>query len=310
MSGHVVSGAGACLVTWKYMLFLALALAAIAIYAYAPANLENIANSRSLDNIGVFIIKSLASAKPQAEASSVDPIAAANVDEDLDYRIAQRIKSIEGWPSFLTADPDGPHAQSARAELDERGRAVTPLAPAAAARQDGAPSDTKITRGVVSETPPSAGSEAAPLAFDETCKGDEDRLDQLSKSPTSDGVIRFLIELRCEKLRPQLIRLAKRLEDKAPPAAVDAAQDAPSSVLPGPLVSAPPLPPPRMRANQPQNRTRSTLSLRGVQPKRHASERTATDLPSLLLALFGEGPTNSTGVRRTRAGAGPGVGGH
>ena len=292
------------------MLFLALALPAIAIYAYAPPNLENIANSRSLDNIGVFIIKSLASAKPQAEVSSVDPIAAANVDEDLDYRIAQRIKSIEGWRSFLTAHPDGPHAQSARAELDERGRAVTPLAPAAAARQDGAPSDTKITRGVVSATPPSAGSEAAPLAFDETCKGDEDRLDQLSKSPTSDGVIRFLIELRCEKLRPQLIRLAERLEDKAPPAAADAAQDAPSSVLPGPLVSAPPLPPPRMRANQPQNRTRSTLSLRGVQPKRHASERTATDLPSLLLALFGEGPTNSTGVRRTRAGAGPGVGGH
>jgi hypothetical protein len=291
--------------SWKYMLFLALALPAIAIFAYAPPNLENIANSRSLDNIGVFITKSLASAKPQAEVS-VDPIAAANVDEDLDYRIAQRIKSIEGWRSFLTAHPDGPHAQSARAELD----AVTPLAPAAAARQDGAPSDTKLTRGAVSATPPSAGSEAAPLAFDETCKGDEDRLDQLSKSPTSDGVIRFLIELRCEKLRPQLIRLAERLEDKAPPAAADAAQDAPSSVLPEPLVSAPPLPPPRMRANQPQNRTRSTLSLRGVQPKRHTSERTATDLPLLLLALFGEGPTNSTGVRRTRAGAGPGVGGH
>src|SRR5277367_4558318 len=104
--------------TWKYMLFLALALPAIAIFAYAPPNLENIANSRSLDNIGVFITKSLASAKPQAEVS-VDPIAAANVDEDLDYRIAQRIKSIEGWRSFLTAHPDGPHAQSARAELDK-----------------------------------------------------------------------------------------------------------------------------------------------------------------------------------------------
>ena len=37
-------------------------------------------------------------------------------------------------------------------------------------------------------------------------------------SPTSDGVIRLLIELRCEKLRPQLLSLAKRLEDKAPSA--------------------------------------------------------------------------------------------
>jgi hypothetical protein len=172
------------------MLFLALALPAIAIYAYAPPNLENIANPRWLDNIGVFITMSLASAKPQAEVSSVDPIAAANVDEDLDFRIAQRIKSIEGWRSFLTAHPDGPHVQSARMELDERVRAVTPLAPAAAPRQDGAPSDTKITRGVVSATPPSAGSEAATLVSAETCKGDEDRLEQLSKSPTSDGVIR------------------------------------------------------------------------------------------------------------------------
>jgi hypothetical protein len=289
---------------------LCLTLAVPTIYAYVPRNLVDIAEPRWVDDIGAIVHKSLASAKPEAEVSPIDPAAAASVDEDLDFRIAQRIKSTEGWRSFLTAHPDGLHAQSARAELDELVRAVSPLAPAAAPRQDGAPSDTKITRGVVSATPPSAGSEATPLAFDETCKGDEDRLDQLSKSPTSDGVIRFLIELRCEKLRPQLTRLAERLEDKAPPAAADAAQDAPSSVLPRPLVSAPPLPPPRMRANEPQNRTRSTLSLRGVQPKRHASERTAPDLPSLLLALFGEGPTNSTGVRRTLAGAGPGVGGH
>jgi hypothetical protein len=289
--------------TWKYMLFLALALPAIAIYAYAPPNLENIANSRWLDNIGAVIHKSLASAKPQAEVSSVDPIAAANVDEDLDYRIAQRIKSIEGWRSFLTAHPDGPHAQLARQDMDKLAPVGTPPAPAALQAPDGG---VQTQGEVVSPDP----SEAATLASDETCKGDEDRLEQLSKSPTSDGVIRFLIELRCEKLRPQLIRLAERLEDKAPTAAADAAQDAPSSVLPGPLVSAPPLPPPRIRANQPQNRTRSTLSSRSLQPRRHANGWKAPDLPSLLLALFGEGPTNSTGVRRIQTGAGPGGGGH
>ena len=49
--------------------------------------------------------------------------------------------------------------------------------------------------------------------------GDEDRLEQLSKSPTGDGVIRFLIELRCEKLRPRLLRLAERLDDQPPKAA-------------------------------------------------------------------------------------------
>ena len=69
--------------TWKYMLFLALALPAI--YAYAPS-LEGVAKLRWLDDIGVFITKSLAPARPEANASAVDPVAAANLDEDLDYR--------------------------------------------------------------------------------------------------------------------------------------------------------------------------------------------------------------------------------
>ena len=84
---------------------------------------------------------------------------------------------------------------------------------------------------------PSTGSEAATVASDEICRGDEDRLQRLSNSPTSDGVIRLLIELRCEKLRPQLLSLAKRLDDKAPAAPADAAQDAPASVPPGPVAS-------------------------------------------------------------------------
>ena len=105
------------------MLFLALALPAI--YAYAPPNLEDIAKPQWLDHISAIITKSLASAKPQAEVSPVDPVAAAKVDEDLDYRIAERTKSLEGWRAFLTAHPDGPHAQSARAELDKLAAPVT-----------------------------------------------------------------------------------------------------------------------------------------------------------------------------------------
>ena len=56
--------------TWKYMLFLALALPAI--YAFAPS-LEGVAKLRWLDDIGVFIIKSLAPVRPEANASAVDP---------------------------------------------------------------------------------------------------------------------------------------------------------------------------------------------------------------------------------------------
>jgi hypothetical protein len=283
------------------MLFLALGVPAM--YAYAPPSFKEMAKPRWLADISVAISPSL-SAKPQAEVPVVDPIAAAKVDEDLDYRIAQRAKSTEGWRSFLTAHPVGPHAQSAHAELDKLAPPMTPAAPTAPQAPDTGAADTTIPSGNVPPLLPSTGSDAATVPSDEICRGDEDRLQRLSDSPTSDGVIRLLIELRCEKLRPQLLSLAKRLDDKAPSAPADAAQDASSSVLPGPVASTPPLPPPRMRTNEPSKRLRSTLSSRGVEPKRHATRWTAPNLPELLLAFFGGGPRNSTGVRRTQAAGG------
>ena len=284
------------------MLFLALAVPAT--YLYARPSLDEIAKRRWLADISVMISNSLAYAKPKAEVPPVDPIAAANVDEDLDYRIAERTKSTEGWRAFLAAHPDGPHAQSARAELDKLAPPMTPAAPTAALAPDTGAADTTIPSGNVPPPLPSTRSDAATLASDEICSGDEDRLQRLSDSPTSDGVIRLLIELRCEKLRPQLVSLAKRLDDKAPAAPADAAQDASSSVLPGPVASTPPLPPPRMRTNEPSKRLRSTLSSRAVELKRHATPRTAPNLPELLLAFFGGGPRNATGVRRTQAAGG------
>src|ERR1700722_4491243 len=114
--------------TYAFVLAFAVAM----IYAYAPLSLVEVAKLRWLDDINVILNKSLASAKPEVGVSAVDPVAAANVDEDVDYRIAQRTKSTEGWRSFLAAHPDGPHAQSARAALDKLIPAGTPLAPAAA----------------------------------------------------------------------------------------------------------------------------------------------------------------------------------
>ena len=298
------------------MLFLALALSAI--YAYALPNLEDIAKPQWLDHISAIITKSLASAKPQAEVSPVDPVAAAKVDEDLDYRIAERTKSLEGWRAFLTAHPDGPHAQSARAELDKLAAPVTSTA--AAQAPDRAPPDTKIPGDVASPPRPSAGPEAATLASDEICRGDEDRLEKLSNNLTSDGVIRFLIELRCEKLRPQLISLAERLktpapkaaaadpvlaerlDDKAPAAAGDPAHGVSASISPEPDVSTinPPLPP--KRAAEPPNKSRPSTVSGGVPSRRPASASTAPSLPPILLALFGEHPKSSARFHRTRAG--------
>jgi hypothetical protein len=278
--------------TWKYMLFLALAFPAM--YAYAP-HLEDVAKARWLDRIGVFISQSVASVSPEASVSAVDPTAAANVDEDLDYRIAQRMKSPEGWRGFLTAHPDGPHAQSARAELDKLAPSEAPPAPAQTL--DARASDAKTSAEITAPAPSSAASEPATPASDEACRQDEDRLGRLSNNLTGDGVVRFLIDMRCEKLRPQLLRLAERLDDKASPAAADAA----SSVLPGPAIATAPFPPPRIRANAPPKRARSALSSRGAEPKRHSNPWAATNLPQLLVALFGERPRSATGVRRTRA---------
>jgi hypothetical protein len=290
------------------MLFLALALPAI--YAYAPPNLEDLAKPRWLDNIGVFIIRSLAPAKPEAGGSPIDPVAAANLDEDLDYRIAQRMKSTEGWRAFLAAHPNGPHAQAARAELDQLAPVVTASVPAALHAPDGS---AQTPGEVASPDPSSARSEVATLPSDEICGRDEDRLERLVNSPTRDEAMRFLTELRCEKLRPQVLRLAERRDDQAPtaPASRDAeaatategpAEGPSARVSPEPVVSTinPPLPP--RRAVEPPNKPRASVASRGLPPKRRASDSRASSLPPILLALFGEHQKTSAAFRRTRAG--------
>jgi hypothetical protein len=230
--------------------------------------------------------------------SPVDPIAAANVDEDLDYRIAQRMKSTEGWRSFLAAHPDGPHAQSARAELDKLAPAEKPPAPAGAQASNGGSSDTKTPSEVASPGRPSQPSEVATLASDEICKRDEDRLQRLFNSPTSDEAMRFLAELRCEKLRPQLFRLTERLDYQDPGAA---AQSHSSKVAEAGVA--------RRRATEPQNGTHWRVASRGLQPRRHANRWAASSLPPILLALFDEQPRNSTAFRRARTSGGSGGGG-
>jgi hypothetical protein len=288
---------------WKYMLFLALAVPAI--YAYAPPSLEEMAKPRWLDDISVAINRSLA-AQPQAEISSVDPIAAAKVDEDLDYRIAERTNSTEGWGAFLAAHPDGPHAQSARAELDQLARPMTPSAPTAAPVPDTGAADAKVPSGNSPPSLASTGLDAATPGSDEICKGDENRLQGLSNSPTSDGIIRLLIELRCEKLRPQLLNLAKRLDDKAPAAPADAAQDASSNPPPAPGASKDAsIQAVKSRTPGSQHRARPSVASHSSEPKRHANHEKAASLPPFLLALFGERPKSST-TRQTRSGGGEG----
>jgi hypothetical protein len=276
----------------KYAFVFALVLAVI--YAYAPLSLEDVAKLGWLDDINVVLNQPLGPAKPEARVSPVDPIAAANVDEDLDYRIAQRMKSTEGWRAFLAAHPTGLHAQSARAELDKLLPVERPRALAVAEASDGGPSDRKTPSGDTSQGRLSPPSE---VASDEICKRDQDRLLRLS-CPTSDEAMRFLTELRCEKLRPELFRLTEHLDCQAPSAAV-AAQSHPSNFAEAGIAG--------RRATKPQRRAPSRVAARGLQQRRHANRWAAANLPPILLALFGEAPRNSTAFRRT--GGGPSGGG-
>jgi hypothetical protein len=64
-----------------------------------------------------FVNAALTPVKP--EAAPIDAVASQKVDEDLDYRIAEQTKSIDGWRTFLAAHPEGAHAPAAHAALDK-----------------------------------------------------------------------------------------------------------------------------------------------------------------------------------------------
>ena len=98
---------------FKYAIVLSLGLA-VGFIVKGPLNLGDVAKFKWLDEITVILNKALVSAKPAADIVPIDPAAAALIDEELDYRIAQRIGSLEGWRSFLAAHGSSAHAQSAR----------------------------------------------------------------------------------------------------------------------------------------------------------------------------------------------------
>jgi hypothetical protein len=209
----------------KYAIVLAFGLA-VGSYAHGPLSLEDVGRLKWLDEINVVINKALAPAKPPAAVALVDPASAALVDEDLDYRIAQRIASLDGWRSFLAAHGNGVHAQSARAEVERLLRAAKAPAPAATEVSDAGSPDADATSEAVSSAQPQE-TEAAALTPAEICKRDGDRLERLRSSPTSEEAAGFANELGCEELRPQLVGLMESLSFAAPaPAAAEVSDGA------------------------------------------------------------------------------------
>ena len=149
---------------FKYAFVLALGLA-FGFCIHAPPNLGEIAKLARLDEINVILNKAVARLKPQAAVFAVDPADAARVAEDLDYRIAKRIGSVEGWRSFLAVHGNGVHAQIATAEVD---RLLSEQASAQTTAK--VSNDTSFGAKAASDTvraaPLSSGTEVAALTPD------------------------------------------------------------------------------------------------------------------------------------------------
>ena len=217
---------------FKYAIVLALGLA-LGFYVHGLLSLEDVAKLKWLDEINVIINKPVVAARP-AVVPSVDLAAAALLDEDLDYRIAQRIGSLDGWRSFLTAHGSGVHAQSAREEVEKLLLAEKAPTPPGAEVSNRASTDAKAVSEVMGSAPSSPRVEVAALRPDEICKRDGDRLERLRSSPTGDEAARFANELGCERLRPQLLALMGSLGYAAPtPPAAEVSNGAPANAKAG-----------------------------------------------------------------------------
>jgi hypothetical protein len=244
-----------------------------------------------------------------------DAAGAANVAEDLDYSIAQRAKSLQGWYAFLEVHPDGPHTQAAHAEIE---RLLTTPPPQPDAHGNGvyaqaARAEVEKTLPAEKVSPPGAApedsynpstgaepatdvvdraaarTEVAALTPREICKHKGDRLERLRSSPKNDEAARFANELGCEKLRPQLLPLMESLHH-APSVPAVAAHQRPSAGVGSALSQEPRLP---VRPDK----TRWT-ALHTPQPRLHANRRRIVDRRTqYVVTMWLDCPVEETGDR-------------
>jgi hypothetical protein len=282
----------------NYAIVLAFAVA-IGVYLVfgSPSNEDSVPDSPQRE-----AATSLFEPPPPSDAAT--PV---SIDEEMDYMVARRLASLEGWRAFLAAHPDGGYTRSARAEIARRlgangdleeASAAAPLAPtdnsengklsqrlaalttylqSASARVEHLllgekkapepansnvlgsvstdatatseptdltsslskgsvrPKDATVSHDALQDAKPpddtarpsappagvdgAAGTQLAALTPEGVCQRDEDRLAQLRNSSSLDEVVRFADDLGCEKLRPQILSLMERLAP--PPAAAD-----------------------------------------------------------------------------------------
>src|ERR1700733_5933121 len=127
-----------------------------------------------------------------------------SLDEGL--RFVGEIRCMQLWPQLQTlldglSDPSGSTASS---------------------KLNLAASETPF--GSDAASPPRSTSST----LDDACKHDEDRLAKLRANPSADAAIRFDSELKCPKLKPQLLALVDSLSQRLKSAAAQSRNGAPS----------------------------------------------------------------------------------
>jgi hypothetical protein len=178
----------------KFLLAL-LTATAIAVYLYAAPGDEGFDAARSNPQDAICKQDGERLARLRARPS---------LDEGL--RFVGEIRCMQLWPQLQTlldglSDPSGSTASSK-------------LNPAA--------SDTPF--GSDAASPPRSTSST----LDDACKHDEDRLAKLRANPSADAAIRFDSELKCPKLKPQLLALVDSLSQRLKSAAAQSRNGAPS----------------------------------------------------------------------------------
>ena len=244
----------------KYAGVLALGLATGS-YLHGPPSLEGVGKLAWLDEVSNTIDEALAPAKPEAALAFVDAARAAIVDEELDYRIAQRINSVEGWRSFLATHGSGAYAAAASAEAETlllagEGPAQADAEDSVAEGSNVASPDAKaVSEVVASSAVPTI--EGAALTQDEICGREREGAAQ---QPVSEEAARFANESGCEKLRPQLLGLIEGPDQPTSPPAAERPRHAVKIVSTVAPKWRAPMPPDKPRWTTPSH----SLSLRRI----------------------------------------------
>ena len=234
---------------------------------------------------------------PAPEKLSIDSVSSQNVAEDLDYRIARHTDSIAGWRAFLAAHPDGPHAQAARAAIDQPQPAPSPPDQSQAATQtadDTAPSPAATPVMVEEEErappqpvevaeqapPPSAATQTPAVA---------------SQSPAASPAPAMVKEEAAAPARP--VEVAEQFPPSSP-ATQAPVEAAPPSPAPAVMADAEPAPPEPVAALAdaplPPSRPRVIAAAKPVEPAEpvhHSHSRAVhhqADRPNALTILIAQ----------------------